>query len=82
MLAQEIIRHKRDGHALSRAQIDTFVQGLVDASWSEAQAAAMAMALFLKGMSSPETVALTHAMTRSGEVLDWAGANMGGPVLA
>jgi len=81
MLAQEIIRSKRDGHALDRAQIDAFVRGLVDASWSEAQAAAMAMALFLKGMSDAETVALTHAMTRSGEVLDWAAAALPGPVL-
>jgi thymidine phosphorylase len=81
MLAQEIIRHKRDGHALDRAQIDAFVGGLVDASWSEAQAAAMAMALFLKGMTDAETVALTHAMTRSGEVLDWARAALPGPVL-
>jgi thymidine phosphorylase len=81
MLAQEIIRHKRDGHALDRAQIDAFVGGLVDASWSEAQAAAMAMAVFLKGMNDAETVALTHAMTRSGEVLDWARAALPGPVL-
>jgi len=81
MLAQEIIRCKRDGHALDRVQIDAFVRGLVDASWSEAQAAAMAMALFLKGMSDAETVALTHAMTRSGEVLDWAAAALPGPVL-
>ena len=81
MLAQEIIRHKRDGHALDRAQIDAFVGGLVDASWSEAQAAAMAMALFINGMSDAETVALTQAMTRSGDVLDWAAANLGGPVL-
>jgi len=81
MLAQEIIRCKRDGRALDRGQIDAFVRGLVDASWSEAQAAAMAMALFLKGMSDAETVALTHAMTRSGEVLDWAAAALPGPVL-
>ena len=81
MLAQEIIRHKRDGRALDRAQIDAFVGGLVDASWSESQAAAMAMALFLNGMSSAETVALTQAMTRSGDVLDWSDANLGGPVL-
>ena len=81
MLAQEIIRHKRDGLALDRAQIDAFVGGLVDNSWSESQAAAMAMAMFLNGMSSTETVALTHAMTHSGEVFDWASANLPGPIL-
>ncbi|MBC8056887.1 MAG: thymidine phosphorylase, partial [Rhizobiales bacterium] len=86
MLAQEIIRHKRDGHALDRAQIDAFVAGLVDsskgpASWSESQAASLAMAIFWRGMSGAETVALTQAMTRSGDVLDWAGANLGGPIL-
>ncbi len=86
MLAQEIIRHKRDGRALDRTQIDAFVAGLVDssqgpASWSESQAAAMAMAIFLNGMSSTETIALTHAMTHSGDVLDWSSANLSGPVL-
>ena len=81
MLAQEIIRSKRDGAGLNREQIDAFVHGLVDGSWSEGQAAAMAMAIFLKGLSAAETVALSQAMTRSGDVLDWAGANLGGPVL-
>ena len=81
MLAQEVIRHKRDGLVLDRAQIDAFVDGLVDDSWSESQAAAMAMAMFLNGMSSIETVALTHAMTHSGDVLDWASANLPGPIL-
>ena len=47
MLAQEIIRSKRDGAGLNREQIDAFVHGLVDSSWSEGQAAAMAMAIFL-----------------------------------
>ena len=50
MLAQEIIRIKRDGHMLERSHIDSFVKGLVDGSWSEGQAAALAMAMFLKGM--------------------------------
>jgi thymidine phosphorylase len=43
MLAQEIVRIKRDGGQLTRAHIDDFVGGLVDGSWSEGQAAAMSM---------------------------------------
>ena len=81
MLAQEIIRIKRDGGALSAAQIQAFVAGLTDHGWSEGQVAALAMAVLLRGMSRDETVALTMAMTRSGEVLDWAAAALHGPVL-
>ena len=81
MLAQEIIRRKRDGHCLQRQEIEAFVRGLVDGTWSEGQAAAMAMAMVLRGMSSGETVDLTHAMTRSGLVLDWTSANLNGPIL-
>ena len=47
--------------------IDAFVRGLVDGSWSEGQIAAMAMAMFLKGMSSRETVDLTPDPLRCGE---------------
>ncbi|HPO18453.1 MAG TPA: thymidine phosphorylase [Rubrivivax sp.] len=81
MLAQEIIRIKRDGGALSDVQIQAFVAGLTDHGWSEGQVAALAMAVLLRGMSRDETVALTMAMTRSGEVLDWAGSALHGPVL-
>jgi thymidine phosphorylase len=81
MLAQEIIRRKRDGHALTQAETDAFVQGLASGTWSEGQAAAMAMAMFLQGMTASETVDLTRAMTRSGTVLDWSQADLGGPVL-
>lgn len=80
MLAQEIIRRKRDGHALERSHIDAFVRGLVDHSWSDAQAAAMAMACFLEGLSPGETLALTEAMTRSGSVLQWS-HSFPGPIL-
>ena len=81
MLAQELIRRKRDGQALSRAQIVAFAQGLASGEWSDAQAAAMAMAVLLRGMSDEETQALTHAMAHSGAVLDWSGAGLQGPVL-
>ncbi len=81
MLAQEIIRRKRDGGTLSVAQVDAFVRGLVDRSWSEGQVAALAMAVCLRGMDRDECVALTRAMTHSGQVLDWRGAKLRGPVL-
>jgi len=81
MLAQEIIRIKRDGQTLARSHIDAFVRGLVDGSWSEGQAAALAMAMFLQGMSRLETVDLTQAMTHSGLVMDWRAAHLHGPVL-
>jgi thymidine phosphorylase len=80
-LAQEIIRRKRDGQALSEAQIAAFVGGLVSGTWSEGQCAAMAMAMLLQGMSQAETVALTVAMTASGSVMDWRSADLPGPVL-
>lgn len=79
MLAQEIIRCKRDGQRLSAAQIQHFVQGLVDGSWSEGQVAALAMAVFWRGMGRDECVALTHAMMHSGRVMAWP--DMPGPVL-
>ena len=79
MLAQEIIRTKRGGQALSEAQIQAFVRGLVDGSWSEGQVAALGMAVFLRGMGRDECVALTLAMMRSGRVMSWP--DMPGPVL-
>ena len=79
MLAQEIIRSKRDGHTLGEAQIQHFVRGLVDGSWSEGQVAALAMAIYLRGMGRSECVALTHAMRHSGRVMAWP--DMPGPVL-
>ena len=81
MLPAEIIRAKRDRHALTEPQIEAFVRGLVDESWSEGQVAALAMAVLLNGMDRTECGALTRAMTHSGTVLDWRGANLPGPVL-
>jgi len=81
MQPAETIRTKRDGAALSAAQIDDFVRGLVDGHWADSQAAALAMAIVLRGMDATETVALTRAMMHSGTVLDWRGAAFAGPVL-
>ena len=77
-LPQETIRTKRDGGTLDGAEIDAFIAGLTDGSVTEGQAAAFAMAVFFRGLSVPERVALTRAMTHSGEVLAW---DLPGPVL-
>ena len=81
MQPAQIIRIKRDGAALSPVQIGAFVQGLVDGSWSDSQAAALAMAIVWRGMDAAETVALTNAMAHSGSVLDWRAEGFDGPVL-
>jgi len=68
--AVDIIRKKRDGQALNRAEIDAFVQGVTNRSWPEYQASALLMAICLRGMSAEETAALTRAMVHSGEKLN------------
>lgn len=73
MLPQEIIRIKRNGQTLNDSQINRFVNGLVDGSFSDSQVGAMAMAIFQKGMSVDEKVTLTKAMMNSGDVLSWEG---------
>ena len=71
MIPAEIIRSKRDGHALAPDELEFLVGGITDGSLSDAQVGALAMALFLRGMQPDERVALTAAMTRSGTVLEW-----------
>lgn len=80
-LPQEIIRKKRDGEALDDDAIKQMVTGIADNSVSEAQVAAFAMAVYLNGMTKAEQAALTHAMTHSGNVLDWSGAAPDGPLV-
>ena len=81
ILPQELIRRKRDGGALEAHEIEWFVRGITDGAVSDAQVGAFAMAVVLKGMTRDERVALTGAMMRSGEVLDWSEAGLQGPAL-
>jgi thymidine phosphorylase len=81
MLAAELIRRKRDRGELTDGEISELVAGIADGSVSDAQVGALAMAIFLQGMTGAERVALTGAMTRSGDVLEWGDAGLGGPVL-
>ncbi|QDZ00773.1 thymidine phosphorylase [Nitratireductor mangrovi] len=72
MLPQEFIRKKRDGEPLDEGEIAAFVSGMIDGKVTEGQVAAFAMAVFFKGMTREEAVALTLAMRDSGDVLSWA----------
>jgi thymidine phosphorylase len=78
MLAQEVIRRKRDGAPLTAAEVRDFIAGLTSGAVSEGQAAAFAMAVYFKGMSRDEAVGLTLAMRDSGTVLRW---DLHGPVV-
>jgi thymidine phosphorylase len=77
----ELIRLKRDGGLLSDREIATLVAGITDGSMSEGQVAALAMAIYFRGMTWEECAALTRAMARSGTVLDWSRDALGGPIL-
>ena len=70
MNAVDVIAKKRDGQALTAQEIDFFVQGFSSGEIPDYQVAAWAMAVLLRGMTPEETVDLTMAMVRSGEVLD------------
>ncbi|MFJ5161200.1 thymidine phosphorylase [Pantoea sp. NPDC088449] len=80
-LPQEIIRKKRDGQALSEAEIRFFINGVRDNSVSEGQIAALAMTIYFHDMTLEERVALTMAMRDSGTVLNWKSLNLNGPIV-
>lgn len=66
----DIIIKKRDGGALTADEIRFFMRGFTDGSIPDYQAAAWAMAVYFRGMTVPETTALTLAMAESGDQLD------------
>ena len=70
---QWIIERKRDGQAVAEADLRELVARFTDGRLPEYQMAAFAMAVFFRGMTSAETLALTDAMRFSGESLDWGG---------
>jgi thymidine phosphorylase len=68
--AVDVIRAKRDGHALTDAQIDWVVDAYSRGTVADEQMAALAMAILLRGMTPAEIARWTAAMIASGERLD------------
>ena len=66
----ELIAKKRDGGALSDDDIARVITGFVSGEVADYQMSALAMAIFLRGMTPEETTALTLAMRDSGRVVD------------
>ena len=68
----DLIRKKRDGHELSREEIQFIVRGYTDSHFPDYQMSAWLMAVLLRGMSGPEIANLAEAMLGSGVTLDWS----------
>lgn len=68
----DVIRVKRDGGELSQAEInwviDAYTRGIV----GDEQMAALAMAIFIRGMNPTEISQWTQAMINSGETMDFS----------
>jgi len=70
--AVELIRLKRDGGRLPEAGIDWLIDAYTRGSVSDEQMAAMAMAIFFRGLDPDELSRWTNAMIASGERMSFA----------
>lgn len=66
----DIIEKKRDGHSLTKEEIDFAVQGYTKGDIPDYQMSALAMAIFYQDMTPEERVHLTMAMVESGDQID------------
>ena len=71
--AVDVIRTKRDDSELSTEQIDWVIDAYTRGAVGDEQMSALAMAIYLNGMTADETAAWTRAMIASGERMDFSG---------
>lgn len=71
-----VIRHKRDGLELTGAEIDWVVRAFTHDIVADEQMAALAMAVWFRGMTRAETARWTTAMIDSGRRLDFTGLGL------
>ena len=70
MNTYEVIKKKRDGHALSKQEIDYLINGFMAGDIPDYQMAAFLMAVYFRGMQPTECVDLTMSMVGSGSTID------------
>jgi pyrimidine-nucleoside phosphorylase len=75
MIPAQVIQCKRDGHALTEAEIRDFILGFTRGGIPDYQMSALAMAICFQSMTGEETMWLTRAMIESGETLHWTPGN-------
>ncbi|MGH7593713.1 MAG: thymidine phosphorylase [Gemmatimonadales bacterium] len=73
MVVPRLIERKRDGGVLSGGEWRELIRGFASAQVPDYQMAALAMAVFFRGLTPEELAALTDAMLASGERLRFAG---------
>jgi pyrimidine-nucleoside phosphorylase len=66
-----IIQKKRDHEELTSAEIGAFIDGYARGDVPDYQMSALAMAIYLNGMTADETAALTDHMLASGARFEW-----------
>ncbi|PKN25422.1 MAG: pyrimidine-nucleoside phosphorylase, partial [Deltaproteobacteria bacterium HGW-Deltaproteobacteria-22] len=62
MLIQDIIARKRDGLKLDRSEIEFFIDSYTSGALPDYQAAALIMAIFIRGLDSEELSHFANAM--------------------
>ncbi len=70
MMMLDLIEKKKEGFALSKGEIDFFIDGVTKSSIPDYQISAFLMAVCFQGMNEEETVFLTDAMLHSGDIID------------
>ncbi|SET88547.1 pyrimidine-nucleoside phosphorylase [Salinibacillus kushneri] len=70
MRMYDVITKKRDGEALTKEEIDFFVEEYTKGNIPDYQASALCMAVFFQDMTKEERAHLTMAMVNSGDTID------------
>ncbi|MBQ9849490.1 MAG: thymidine phosphorylase [Clostridia bacterium] len=70
---KSLIQKKRDGFALTKEEIEFFAFSAANETVPDYQLSAMLMAIFFNSLNEEETLWLTDAMARSGDMADLSG---------
>jgi len=68
-----LLKKKRDGQELTRADYEFFIQGFLSGEIPDYQVSAFLMAVYYQGMTGAETAVFTDVMMKSGDVIDLSG---------